>query len=213
MATRVEQKAATRRRVLAAASEIFFREGYAAAGLREIAMEAGIAPATLYKHVRNKAELYVEVLLECGGAFGDQIQAVLDGGGPARDQLGALAELQFGFWSRHPDYVPIFWVLDNQDLVGRLPRSQVKRVVSLWKLPLRALETVLQRGMDRGEFAQGDAWTLANVLWNAGNLAFELKHSPERRRVLDRPLEEFYRSALALTTRGLTAAPQAGLDP
>lgn len=51
----------TRARVLAAATEVFARDGFEGASLRQIAETAGIDIATLKYHVGNKAALFTEV--------------------------------------------------------------------------------------------------------------------------------------------------------
>jgi AcrR family transcriptional regulator len=51
----------TRARVLAAAAEVFARDGFEGASLRRIADAAGIDIATLKYHVGNKASLFTEV--------------------------------------------------------------------------------------------------------------------------------------------------------
>jgi AcrR family transcriptional regulator len=51
----------TRARVLAAATEVFARDGFEGASLRQIAEVAGIDIATLKYHVGNKASLFAEV--------------------------------------------------------------------------------------------------------------------------------------------------------
>ncbi len=51
----------TRAKVLAAATEVFARDGFEGASLRQIAEVAGIDIATLKYHVGNKASLFAEV--------------------------------------------------------------------------------------------------------------------------------------------------------
>src|SRR5688572_11851591 len=51
----------TRARVLAAATEVFARDGFEGASLRQIADVAGVDIATLKYHVGNKAALFTEV--------------------------------------------------------------------------------------------------------------------------------------------------------
>jgi AcrR family transcriptional regulator len=57
-ARRDEAKATTRRRVLAAAMEVFAREGYHAARMDAIAEEAGVSKGALYFHFPGKLQLF-----------------------------------------------------------------------------------------------------------------------------------------------------------
>ena len=57
LGTRAGQARATRRRITAAATELFVRQGYAATTLAEIAAAAGVAVQTVYFHFANKPGL------------------------------------------------------------------------------------------------------------------------------------------------------------
>ncbi|NKQ54948.1 TetR/AcrR family transcriptional regulator [Amycolatopsis sp. K13G38] len=54
----------TRERILAAATEIMREQGYARATTKEIARAAGFSEAALYKHFRDKTEIFLGVLSE-----------------------------------------------------------------------------------------------------------------------------------------------------
>ena len=60
--TRAEQARATRRRIIAAATEQFIRHGYGAALLEQVAQQAGVAVQTVYFHFGNKRTLLKEAL-------------------------------------------------------------------------------------------------------------------------------------------------------
>jgi AcrR family transcriptional regulator len=53
----------TRSRILAAAAQEFARQGYAQAGIRDIAKEAGVATSLLLRYFGSKANLFEEALL------------------------------------------------------------------------------------------------------------------------------------------------------
>jgi AcrR family transcriptional regulator len=61
---RVRNAAATKARILAAATATFSELGYAGAGLREIASRAGVAQSLLARHFGSKASLFEATLLE-----------------------------------------------------------------------------------------------------------------------------------------------------
>lgn len=54
---RQEHRDATRRRIVAAASKVFVKKGYARATIEEIIAVAGVSRATLYQHFDSKFEL------------------------------------------------------------------------------------------------------------------------------------------------------------
>ena len=57
---RERQKAAIRTRIVDAGFEVFWSKGYERASVVDIAQQAGIAPATFYRHFHSKAEVALE---------------------------------------------------------------------------------------------------------------------------------------------------------
>jgi AcrR family transcriptional regulator len=60
--TRAEQARATRRRIIAAAAELFLTRGYGSTLLDQVAERAGVAVQTVYFHFGNKRTLLKEAL-------------------------------------------------------------------------------------------------------------------------------------------------------
>lgn len=58
---RQEQAAVTRSRILAAARQLFFRDGYAATTLKAVAAEAGVAVQTVYSVFGSKSAILTEL--------------------------------------------------------------------------------------------------------------------------------------------------------
>ncbi len=54
----------TEERIHLAALRLFSRQGYAGTGIRELADEAGLSPASLYNHIGSKEDLLVRIMRE-----------------------------------------------------------------------------------------------------------------------------------------------------
>ena len=78
MPRREEKKAESRRRILEAARDVFFRDGFMPANLDEVAEKAGVAKGTLYRYFESKAELYVAVLAHNGAIFEQKMRDTLE---------------------------------------------------------------------------------------------------------------------------------------
>jgi TetR/AcrR family transcriptional repressor of mexJK operon len=80
-----------RQAILAAASAVFSREGYAQAGVDVIAAEAGVAKPTVYNHFGDKAELFREAIAaDADSALAKHLAALeplQDGGADLRARL------------------------------------------------------------------------------------------------------------------------------
>ena len=84
------QSAAPRERILAAARELFYRQGIRAVGVEAVAEAAGTNKMTLYRHFSSKDEL----IAECLRAFAKDAEARWDAlaqthAGRPREQLAA----------------------------------------------------------------------------------------------------------------------------
>ena len=84
--TKAEAKARTRRKLLDAASELFFERGFGTTSLDDIAAHAGLTKGAVYSSFESKSDLLIALLEEAvpgtvdvsmfgtGGTFGDQVR-------------------------------------------------------------------------------------------------------------------------------------------
>src|SRR5690348_11465672 len=85
-----------RERILAAASDLFYRLGIRAVGVEAIAEAAGTNKMTLYRHFTSKDELvaeYLRCLARQAGGCWDNLAAA-DPGGPRAQLTGWLGQMQ-----------------------------------------------------------------------------------------------------------------------
>jgi AcrR family transcriptional regulator len=203
--SRAERKAQSRRRILEAARDVFFRDGFMAANLDEVAEKAGVAKGTLYRYFQSKADLYVAVLADNGNAFTERMRAEASGGGGSTmDQLRRISRFYYDYWNRHPEYFQIFWAIDNQPVIGDLPEAVVGEVTRLWEESLQVLSGVLQRGIDAGELRSCDTWEVANILWTTANALIQADATKSRRQLRRLPLEAVFQDAIELIFDGLS---------
>ena len=206
---RAQKKAESRRRILDAAREIFFRDGFMAANLDEVAEKAGVAKGTLYRYFESKADLYVAVLAENGRVFTEKMAQAVEAPGATLDRLRAISRFYFEHWTRNSEYFQIFWAIDNQAVIGDLPGSVVEEVTRLWGESLRMLHAVLERGVESGELRPCDTWAMANVLWTLANGMIQSENTMARRELRARPLEAFFESGFDTFLLGLVRSDDA----
>jgi AcrR family transcriptional regulator len=195
----------TRARILKAAREIFFRDGFADTNLDEVASCAAVGKGTLYRHFDSKVELYVAVLAVGGAAFDDALREVVAQPGSSLERLREIGRFYRRYWSERPGYFSIFSVLHFQDVIGHLSPALTEKVREIWERPLRQLEQVIADGVRRGELRPCDPWVMANVIWRTGNGAVAALVSPHRTRVIDCSPEAIYDSTLDVLLWGLDA--------
>jgi AcrR family transcriptional regulator len=155
---RRRQAEATRAKVVAAATRVFLRHGYAGATIPAIAAEAGVALQTVYRAAPGKAGLLAAaVSAAVAGGFERSltpveerpaIRAVIAEKDPRR-KLALYAHTQPGIWSR---VGPLLRVLD----IAAASEPDLRRVQEEQDAPRRAGLTQLARSLqDRGVLREG----------------------------------------------------------
>ena len=204
--SRAERKAQSRRRIIEAAREVFFRDGFMAANLDEVAERAGVAKGTLYRYFESKADLYVAVLADNGDVFVRKMEESAEGHDSAKQSIEAMSRFYLDWWVRHNDYFQIFWAIDNEAVIGQLPEQVVREVTRLWEESLQILDRLIQRGVESGEFAPCNSWATANMLWTTANSLIQSDSTWSRRTLRRTALADVFEDFIALFLRGMTAA-------
>jgi AcrR family transcriptional regulator len=203
---RAVKRALQRQRILDAARDVFFRDGFMAANLDDVAEGAGVAKGTLYRYFENKAELYVAVLSANGDAFERKMRETIEPGLPPAEQVRRMARFYISHWTAHREYFQIFWALENEPVIGELPDGVVAGVTALWEQCLQLLSAVLERGQREGVFAPHDAWEVANILWTLANGLIQREAAAAPRSLRRKSLEQVFEDAVELVLRGIAPA-------
>jgi len=201
---REARKALSRGRILDAAREIFFRDGFMEANLDDVAKGAGVAKGTLYRYFENKAELYVAVLATNGELFERKLrEAGSDAALPAPERIRRIARFYLEHWTQNRDYFQIFWAIENQPVIGALPEGVLEEVTRLWQSCLQILAEIVESGIEEGSLVRCEPWEAATVLWTLANGLIQSESSPPHRRIRGRPLPETFVRAIDLVLAGL----------
>jgi len=202
---RAEKKQASRKKIVDAAREVFFRDGFMAANLDEVAQRAGVAKGTLYRYFESKAELYVEVLAHNGEIFKQHMRDASKGSDRAADRIRLVSKFYFDHWVRNRDYFQIFWAIENQSVIGELPPGVLGQVSDLWAECIEIVAGIVAEGVASGEFVDSDPWEVANIMWTVANSLIQTEKSATRRSLRRVSLEKAFDDAVELFLRGLLA--------
>ena len=207
--SRDQKKAESRKRILEAARDVFFRDGFMSANLDEMAEKAGVAKGTLYRYFESKADLYVAVLTNNHEIFLEQMRAAGQEGETALERIRSIARFYFSHWMDHPDYFLIFWAVDNESVIGELPKSELEKISEFWERNLNVIHDALVYGVERSEFIECDTWEVATMLWSVADSLIESDNTRARRQIRRRPLEPLFMHAVDVIMRGILVDPSA----
>jgi TetR/AcrR family transcriptional regulator, cholesterol catabolism regulator len=140
------------RQIEQVAAELFYTEGYHGTGLREIAREVGIQPASLYHHFANKQELLFSVL-------GHTIDDLLAGAAEVFGQEPADPRRQLAGLVRR--FIQLVSARQREGAVGDIELRSLEpgnRAVLIEKRDRyqRCFEGVIERGVADGMFSVAD---------------------------------------------------------
>jgi len=139
-----------RARILDAAITVFARSGYHGARVSDIAREAGIAYGLVYHYFRNKEEILASAFEERWGDFLAVVDAIAQGGQPARQKLVSVAALILNAFRRHPDWVKVL-VLEIQRSSRFAAPEQIRAVGRLFEQVARIVRAGQEAGELRGD--------------------------------------------------------------
>jgi len=150
-----------RRQLLDAAVRVFARKGFHASRVGDIAEEAGVAHGLLYHYFKSKDQVLEAVFQENWSLLVARIESVEKTDEPAADQLRHISAIVLRTWLHLPDVVRV--VVQE---FGRSPELG-DRIGEL-TLPIEAIERVIARGIERGEFRRDvDPVFAATVVYGA----------------------------------------------
>jgi AcrR family transcriptional regulator len=95
MARQAERLEATRAAIVAAASDLFGRSGYAATTVDEIAAAAGVAKGAVYHHFATKERLFETVLEATTARLSAEVGKVAAGAADVWDAIAVATEAYF----------------------------------------------------------------------------------------------------------------------
>jgi len=197
-----QERQARRRRIQAAAREVFSERGYAKASIEHIAKQATLSVGAIYLYFKSKEDLYVSLLEETlAGLDGElaQRRAELDAG----DRLGATYDRLLAWALSDVEGTRIVRLLSQPGVRPQLSDEVVAEVGAGMTRLREHLGSCIADGIHAGVYRPVNAAEIADLLWALflGNLdAAETRTNLE---LPAHPAAEAARSALAMIEGGL----------
>jgi AcrR family transcriptional regulator len=151
-ASRKRNPAASRLRILDAATRHFGELGFDAARVDEIARAARINKQLLYHYFGNKDALFTEVLERAYQHLREQESALDLDGLPADEAILALVNFTWQYYLAHPDFIRLL-NSENQMQARHLKAS--RRILTINSHHLKLYRALIQRGQ-REKTVRGD---------------------------------------------------------
>ena len=184
----------TKRKLFTTAVKLFAEKGYENTGIEEITSVAGYAKGSLYYHFGTKEDLFDMLLDEGMKLLNNSIEIKTRHCKNPLDELKAIIMVQIKSVIRYEDFVTV--VINNT--LGNTPRTQkCQNAVDSY---IEKIKDVIQEGMDKGIFYEGDAEGIALGIFgvNFSSILYRIKRN---RKVTE---EQIYKSYIEIAIRGIT---------
>ena len=142
----------TRQRILAAAHDIFVRQGFAGAKIEHIAEAAQTNKRLVYHHFGNKGELFRVIIENAYAAMRDAEQGLgLDRLAP-KDAVTKLIRFTWTYYGEHEDLISL---VATENLCQAQHIGTSERLPGLSSSLQGLMADILRRGEDQGVFRTG----------------------------------------------------------
>ncbi len=118
------------------ATRLFGERGLAGTGIREIAKQAGVSEAAMYRHWKGKKDLAEAIFVQGMSELNEKLQLDVPTSGPAGEAVHATVRILFEAYDTHPEVVH-YLLLNQHDLWRSIDHDQ-PNPVGFWFDLLRA---------------------------------------------------------------------------
>ena len=196
MSPRPDVSEERRAQIIESAIQVFAREGFANTRMEDVAAESGLSKGLLYFYFKSKEEIISAIADLLFGSELRKMQSQIDEAQTAREGLerfteAFIADLR-GILKITPLFYEFYALAFRNASVRRLLGEYLHQFVKM-------IEPLVQRGIEQGEFAPGDARQITLTIGAAleGTLLL-WTYDPDMV-----PVEEQLRASLALLLKGL----------
>jgi len=146
--------------ILAAALELFERQGYDATAVPEIAEAAGVGTGTIYRYFATKEELFNALYRRWKSVYNDSVLADFPPGLSIRDRFGAYWRRMIGFAQANPQAARFLELHHHTPLLDEENREISRRYLDV-------ATRFIAEGVAAGELKQLPSPLAVALLWGA----------------------------------------------
>lgn len=185
---RERERAFRNRLILEAAEEVFTAKGFDAASVEEIAAQAEVAIATLYKLFGSKEAIFTALVEHRQEHFLVEVESFVRQGADPQERLRRVVEAVFRYFEEHKDTFRIY-LSATHGFPWRMRSSFGERAFVRYQTFLAFVALLLQDGMRDKSWPVDDATRLAVAVMGTLNGLLTQRHTRKAERDLDDELQ------------------------
>lgn len=171
---RHRQKEELRLEILAAAGELFAKEGYENVSMRRIAEKIEYSPTTIYLYFRDKRELIDEICNQTFALLSKRLEKVNEAGEDPVERLKAGLKAYIEFGIKHPDQYRVAFMTPCDAVCDGVVKTQGPGARAFQYLTQGVAECI-----QAGLFRETDVLAVSQSLWLVihGVTALKITHA------------------------------------
>ena len=168
--------------IIETAGKILSVSGLSGLTTKNLAKEIGFSEAALYRHFASKEDIILGLLQFLRVNMDERLETVCIPNRDPKDNLIALFESQFSFFSKNPHYVVAVF---SDGLMGESDKIN-QAILQLMQVKMKYLMPIVMQGQQKGIFTQAitsedlvhiimGSFRLQMYKWKISNFKFDIK--------------------------------------
>ncbi len=157
---RHRQKESLRLEILAAAGELFAKEGYESVSMRRIAEKIEYSPTTIYLYFRDKRELVDEICNQTFALLAKKLEKVVEAVGDPVERLRAGLKAYIDFGLKHPDQYRVAFMTPCDAVCDGVIKTHTQGGRAFQYLTQSVAQCI-----EAGRFRETDVLAVSQSLW------------------------------------------------
>ena len=163
---REREQVELRQKILAAASELFAKDGYQNVSMRKIAQKIEYSPTTIYLYFKDKAALLNEICEETFANLIREMEKIENKTDQPIICLRKAMRTYVDFGLKHPNHYEITFVTPIKNLIGE---EKTDFEGSTGEKAFGHMVRQVTKSMEAGQLKKGDVATISQILWALGH--------------------------------------------
>jgi AcrR family transcriptional regulator len=146
------------KRLLEKSEELFWKYGYNAVSVDQIAAEAGISKMTIYKHFHSKEDLFIEVLKSSIEYHMNKVMELISKKNHTVEKIELMYNYSMGIAKEYPDIL-LRDIIEKKSILEKVSAIKLEKGLPIWQY-------ILRDGISKNEIRELDFDFVSELLMN-----------------------------------------------
>lgn len=149
-----------------AASELFMSRGFGATTMEEVAKRAELSPALIYRHFKNKEDLYASLNLSSLQRLNQTLRSIKsDPDITVEEKLMKVKDELYNHFQRNQLLVRNVLHIQLEDTLTEISKENLNRLNRAGKSTQSTISEIFMQGVKEGKFKKRNAVAISDIVW------------------------------------------------